>query len=172
MDGARIEELKKHSPPTKRECRPIFRKSATLERSSQSSLTRSGGWEGPLSGKIFPEVPARDFRGSSVDRGAGEGCRVVLAKRWDGRGQLGDRGFIYQKDDPTMSVDTIMKNFREGNFPEASTFIGVALHPGALIKTARLPAPQLVEPGCHPFARSTRKALRNCLLATLWPLAS
>ena len=48
---------------------------------------------------------------SSVDRGAGEGVRVVLMKRdtagdpirkWDGRGQLGYRGFRYVKGDTDM----------------------------------------------------------------------
>jgi hypothetical protein len=45
---------------------------------------------------------------SSVDRGAGENCRVVLIKgdpiqKWDGRGQLGYRGYRYVKEESDMS---------------------------------------------------------------------
>jgi len=47
---------------------------------------------------------------SSVDRGAGEGCNVVLTKSWDGKGQSGNRGFTYRSE-PMNLQQTIAKSF-------------------------------------------------------------
>jgi hypothetical protein len=55
---------------------------------------------------------------SSVDHGAGHGVQVLLmkrdgqrtlTKRWDGRGQLGDRGFIYESERNEPTMDAISK---------------------------------------------------------------